>query len=340
MAEFSRIEEAWGFVELTDHEISKLREDVLPKIFNEDRIDLLPFCGLLYFKDKMWIGKVKCFTPCSDLVKALKPGEQDTSSIKFYVIESEHKIMDEMRTRGSLPRLETGVSVFALSLPSLSAYAQSVHQQFATYFVTVYGKIPQEKSLERRLILGLQSKLETAWFGEDGGEHSKDGCSQDFRALWTVKARAFIAVLRNAESLPPHILHNPEYEVREMSLDETLYAVEHWKFASESAKYRFACSHNLGFAVGAFLLGSNSPVSWAFTSWDGAISALQTLPGHRGKGLAKAIIKKLSVKLIGNGIHPFVYVEIIDTSFIPESLFTSLGFHLYKNVRFSWKYPC
>jgi len=336
MDEISRTLETWIYVELVDQEIAKLKEDILSKICKEDRIDLLPFYGLLYFKDKMWIGIVKRFTPSRCLLETLKLSMQ---SIDFYVIESEHKIADEMKTHTPVPELEIGVSVHCLSLPSSSDF-RTLYQQFGEYFITIYGKVPQQKSLKRRLILGLERKFEDAWFGEEEKSHNKIGHLDDAKPLWTLKAKAFIAVLRSQEDLPSHTAEHPDYEVREMSLSEIFYAVKHWKFSSESAKYRFACSRNIGLAVGAFQPGCDSPVSWAFTSWDGAISALNTMQGHQGKGLAKAIIRKLSSKLFKYGVFPFVYIEIIDTSFIPESLFSSLGFTLYKDIRFCWKYPC
>ena len=336
MDEISSTVETWSYVELEDQEIAKLREDILSIICKEDRIDLLPFYGFLYFKDKMWIGIVKKFTPKNCLLEALTLSMQ---SIDFYVIESEHKIADEMKSHTPVPELEIGVSVYCLSLPSSSDF-QVLYQQFGEFFTTFYGKIPQQKSLKRRLILGLERKFEDSWFGEEGKSHSKIGNLDDAKPLWTLKAKAFIAVLRSQEDSPADIPEHPDYEVREMSLPEIFYAVNHWKFASESAKYRFACSRNIGLAVGAFQPGSDSPVSWAFTSWDGAISALNTMQGHQGKGLAKAVVRKLSSKLIKCGIFPFVYIEIIDTSFIPESLFTGLGFTLYKDIWFHWKYPC
>ena len=337
MADVPSIIDSWNCVELNGQEITKLSEDVWHMVHNENRFDLLSFYGFLHFKDKMWIGKVKRLSPSDELLKTLKANRHQP--IVFYIIESEPKITDEVRVAHChTPQLENGVSVNSLSLPPHSEDVQSLHQLFGKYFVTTYSKIPLQESLERRIILNLHSKLEASLFGED--ENREDCSSEDFQAHWTPKAEAFIAVLHNPDAVPSQIPELAEYEIREMSLQETFYAVEHWKFGSESAKCRFACSCDLGLTVGAFQRGGNAPVSWAFASWDGSISALQTLPGHQGKGLAKAVVRKLSAKLISIGIHPFVHIEMIETSFVPESLFTSLGFQLYKDFVFRWKYPC
>ena len=335
MAETSDIVEMWRSVELSNQELSKLKEEVHHKIIDENHIALLPFHGFLQLKDKMWAGKVKLVTPGSALLETLR---SKMKPVEFYFIECEHRIIDGMKSHGPAPQLEWGVGVFTFSLLSPTEDFQPIIENLGKYFLAVYGNCSNKDQPSLPLIMGLGGMLNEAWVGE----HTLFRDIQaTFKAKWAaLRAMAFTAALRNPQSLLVKSFEHADYEVREMSLPETLYAVEHWKFATKSAKYRFACSQSLGMAVGAFESGSNSPVSWAFASWDGAIAALHTLPGHQRKGLAKTIVRMLSAKLIDIGLTPFVYIELIETSFVPESLFTSLGFELFRDIRFHWSQSC
>jgi len=327
MAEIHTIGKSWIDVEVTDEEIVKLKENILLKVHNENRVELTPFHGFLQLKDKMWVGKVKRITPGCDLLEGLKP---DKDPVEIYIVEVHHKVMDEINPYVSAEKLDWGVAVFAMSLSN--AKEEVILQSFANYFVAVYGEMPKEASMKRPQILGLASKLQSIL---------TVGAHANLKAVWSVKAEVFTAVLRDRAALVVEPANPSGYEIREMSLKETLYAADHWKYKTDSVTYRFVTSCMNGFVFGAFPIGSTNPVSWAYASWDGAISALQTIEGHKKKGLAKEIVKLLSVKLIENGVVPCAYVEDrMEGSNIPAALFASLGFEVYKDVKFHWSFPC
>ena len=327
MAEIPTIVKTWIDVEMTDEEIAKLKDDILLKVHNENRVELTSFHGFLQLKDRMWVGKVKRLAPGSDLLEALKP---DKGPVEIYIVEVHHKVMEEIDPYVSAEKLDWGVAVFAMSLST--SKEELILQNFASYFVAVYGEMPRQASMKRPQILGLGSKLQSII---TGGTHTT------LKAVWSVKAEVFTAVLRDRASLVAEFAIPSGYEIRELSLKETLYAADHWKYKTDSVTYRFATSCVNGFVFGAFPIGGTDPVSWAYASWDGAISALQTKEGHKKKGLAKEIVKLLSLKLIENGVIPCAYVEdIMEGSNIPAALFSSLGFEVHKDVKFHWSFPC
>lgn len=327
MAEISSVIEPWIDIEVTDEEIPNLKENIMFKVNNENRVELIPFHGFLQMKDKMWVGKVKRLTPGSGILEAIQSGSEP---VEIYVLEVHHKIVEEIESYASAVNLGWGVTAFALSLSS--AIEEVILQHFANYFVAVYGEMPKQASLKRPQILGLGSKLQ--------GLLSNRSPS-DLKAIWSVKAEVFTTALRDPLSLSAESTNLEGYQIMEMSLMETLYAADHWKYKTDSVTYRFATSCYNSMVLGAFPTGSSVPVSWVYASWDGAISGLQTVEGHKKKGLARAIVKKLSEILIDNGVIPFAYIEEdMEGSNIPAALFTSLGFEVYKDVKFQWSFPC
>ena len=327
MAEISSAVETWINVEVMDEEIAKLKENILFKVNNENRVELIPFHGFLQMKDKMWVGKVKRLTPGSGILKAMQEGIEP---VEIYVLEVHHKIIEEIEPYASGVNLDWGVTAFALSLSP--AIEEVILQHFASYFVAIYGEVPKPTSLKRPQILGLGSKLQGLLSSRS---HS------DLKAIWSVRAEVFTTALRDPLSLSGESTNLQGYQIKEMSLKETLYAADHWKYKTNSVTYRFATSCYNGMVFGAFPTGSSVPVSWAYASWDGAISGLQTVEGHKKKGLGRAIVRKLSELLIENGIIPYAYIEeSMEGSNIPAALFASLGFEVYKDVKFQWSFPC
>ena len=325
MAEISNILDTWINTELGDEDISKLKDSILSKIHNENRVELIPFHGFLQLKDKMWVGKVKRITPSDNLEKSLKSG---TEPLEIYFVEVYHKIIEEIESCAS-EKLDWGVAVFA---PSLSSADEDLTlQHLADYFVAVYSEIPKQTSQKRPQILGLGSKLQGILLSR---------ANSSAKAAWSVKADVFTTALLNPLLMPTELADPHGYEIREMSLKETLYAADHWKYKTDSVTYRFATSCSYGMVFGAFPTGSSVPVSWTYASWDGAVSGVQTVDQHKKKGLAKAIVRKLSLKLIENGIIPCAYIEDHEGSNIPAALFSSLGYEIFKDIKFQWSFPC
>ena len=146
-------------------------------------------------------------------------------------------------------------------------------------------------------------------------------------------SNAFIAWLAKTGDLK--ISHCPVgYHIRELTVEEAIFAHSHWKYRSNETFALFQCSAKDGLGVGAFCNASGNLVSWSVLSWDGAMAALTTIPGHQGKGLAKAVISSLSQKVIERKMVPYVYIEEIETSYIPEKLFRNLGFTVERETCF------
>ena len=310
--------EEWNSAELTDDELSQLKEDVLHEIRYKNRVDLLPLHGHLHFKDKLFFCKVKRLTPSMKLLNSLEPS---IASLTLYVVEGDHKIIEEMKAYGpaAWPEMEVWVSVYIMSSISNIGDNAGVLQSFGKYITSVYGKFIDHSSLERPVRFAMDGVLKQAMFAES---------ESIFASLWPTSVETFMVVLRGPEFLIDEKFQHPDYDIREMSLEETFCAADGWIFSTKGSRYRFASSYSLGLAVGAFPLGSNEPVSWAFCNWDGAVAALQTMPEHQGKGLAKAVVKLLAKKVFQNGSIPFACVR--SNAVAAESLFARIGFDVYK----------
>eukprot|EP00112_Aurelia_sp_Birch-Aquarium-sp1_P023585 Seg708.9 transcript_id=Seg708.9/GoldUCD/mRNA.D3Y31 product="hypothetical protein" protein_id=Seg708.9/GoldUCD/D3Y31 len=325
----------WHERVLEDEEIADLKNEVMGKVLNEERLDLLPFHGFLHFKEKIWTGKVKL----------LRPNFQEAGTSFFeekshalFVLEVQFKIIDEMKSKGSnnSKLFRKGITVFAASRPkqqSLDDVANPSWRQLCSYLLTTHRNTNDTDTghgyPDFRQFICLNQQLQA---------NLRTGADSLMQEFLEKKVTAFFAVLQDSKPEEfTKISNNVEgYVIREMTLTETLYAVDHWKFTSEVSKYRFSCSSRLGLAIGAFPDGSEYPVCWAFVSWEGAIAALQTLPGHQRKGLAKAVIKTIALKMIDIGLMPFVFIEDIDTAVVPERLFSSLAFMVHRDTKFVW----
>ena len=126
----------------------------------------------------------------------------------------------------------------------------------------------------------------------------------------------------------------PGYNIRNLTTDEAIHVHSQWKFKSNRIFSFFYCSAEEGLAIASFCNTSDKLVSWSLTLPCGAISALTTTSEHQGKCLAKAVICVLSQKLIERKMIPYLFFENIETSYIPEKLFKSLGFTVNKETAF------
>ena len=146
-------------------------------------------------------------------------------------------------------------------------------------------------------------------------------------------ACAFVAWLPKLEDLK--VTRCPAgYSIRNLTTDEAIHVHSQWKFTSNQTFSFFYRIAEEGLAVGAFCNTSDKLVSWSLILPHGAISALTTMSEHQGKGLAKAVICVLSQKMIERNMIPYLFVENIETSYIPEKLFKSLGFTVDKETAF------
>ena len=86
--------------------------------------------------------------------------------------------------------------------------------------------------------------------------------------------------------------------------------------------------------VGVYHVETNTLASWSILIRYGAIGMVGTHPDYRRKGLAKAVITSLCLKLLDNNIIPHAYIN--ETNVASCNLFQSLGFELFRDCQFYW----
>lgn len=80
------------------------------------------------------------------------------------------------------------------------------------------------------------------------------------------------------------------------------------------------------FAIGVFCKQTGRLLCRCLQSHNGAISALQTIEGARGKGYAKLLLKHVSKKLAESSIAPHAFVA--DSNEISMKIIAGVGFHI------------
>ena len=88
--------------------------------------------------------------------------------------------------------------------------------------------------------------------------------------------------------------------------------------------------------VGAYHAETNTLASWAVLMPYGAIGLVATHPEHRRKGLAKAVVSSLCVKLLDHNFDIIPYCYIVQNNIASINLFESLGFKLLIESEVLW----
>ncbi|XP_010867717.1 glycine N-acyltransferase-like protein 3 [Esox lucius] len=140
--------------------------------------------------------------------------------------------------------------------------------------------------------------------------------------------------LQDPSRLPPV---DSIIESKISSLDETHADLVNktWKFGmSESSlgKIRNMIRHYPSCCV--LNAENQQPIAWILTYPSCAIGMLYTLPEHRGKGLARALVNSMSRRLYAEGFPVYCFIEEGNT--MSHSLFTSLGFTEDPQYREAW----
>lgn len=114
--------------------------------------------------------------------------------------------------------------------------------------------------------------------------------------------------------------------LRVSSLNESHSALVNstWKFAMGECSEQFIRNMILHFPSSCVLDSEGRPVSWILTYASCAMGMLYTLPEHRQKGYAKALVTILSKKLHSEGYPVYCFIE--EENQLSYRLFTSLGF--------------
>ena len=323
-------------IELSDPaQLAEFEKETLRMITEDGRLELLLLHGLIHYKDKLWQGRITKVDFNEDFTEETKHDERGSSENSVSVLS----YIDVLQEPIILPELEPGLRSDAkyplISLRYITCFRSDEKKSVAQYFKDHYGKhttvdtpflTPKEPNDERIRVLGLSMNV---WDGiEDIYKHNKGFYNAGSSILTYLPTGKTLGRYTVAEG----------YEIREMTVPQCVFAATHWKYASPRSHNYYACCSQYGLAIGAFQIGSQTPVSWVFIGANGAISALITLPEHTRKGLARAVVGTITKKVISMGLIPFAFIEDIETAYRSKGLFQSLGFELCDEVRFTFTF--
>uniref|UniRef100_A0A8C1TM98 Glycine N-acyltransferase-like protein n=1 Tax=Cyprinus carpio TaxID=7962 RepID=A0A8C1TM98_CYPCA len=119
------------------------------------------------------------------------------------------------------------------------------------------------------------------------------------------------------------VLRDPSKLLHLSSLNESHLELVNrsWKFGCEDSKLMIK-NMILHFPSCCVLDSDNQPVAWILTYASCAMGMLYTLPEHRGKGYAKALVTIMSKRLHSQGYPVYCFIE--EENHLSYSLFTSL----------------
>ncbi|XP_061601025.1 glycine N-acyltransferase-like protein [Cololabis saira] len=107
-----------------------------------------------------------------------------------------------------------------------------------------------------------------------------------------------------------------------------------WKFGKNQGAVRMIHNMIANFPSCCVLDAEENPVSWILTYPSCAIGMLYTLPEHRGKGYAKALISCMAKRLKDRGYPVFCFIE--EENQVSYKLFKGMGFTEDPSHRETW----
>ncbi|KAB5582070.1 hypothetical protein PHYPO_G00182920 [Pangasianodon hypophthalmus] len=157
----------------------------------------------------------------------------------------------------------------------------------------------------------------------------------------------FVAVSRGVPVNKDHVCHlmqlqNPSnltserLPIRVSSLNESHIALVNstWKFGIGEFSEASIRNMIMNFPSCCVLDSEGRPVSWILTYASCAMGILYTMPEHRRKGYAKALVTILAKKLHSEGFPVYCFIE--EENQPSYRLFTSLGFTADPSYRAAW----
>lgn len=119
------------------------------------------------------------------------------------------------------------------------------------------------------------------------------------------------------------------------SLNESHLALVNstWKFGNEHS-IPMTRDMILNFPSCCVLDSDGQPVAWILTYASCAMGMLYTIPEHRGKGYAKALVTIMSRRLLSEGFPVYCFIE--EENHVSYRLFTNLGFTENPDYRAAW----
>ncbi|XP_047668248.1 glycine N-acyltransferase-like isoform X1 [Tachysurus fulvidraco] len=134
----------------------------------------------------------------------------------------------------------------------------------------------------------------------------------------------------------PSKLTTERFSLTVSSLDKSHVALVNstWKFGCGELSERFIREMIVNFPSCCLLDSEGRPVSWILTYASCAMGMLYTLPEHRQKGYAKALVTILAKKLHSDGYPVYCFIELENQP--SYRLFTTLGFTSDPSYRATW----
>ncbi|KAL7877027.1 hypothetical protein SRHO_G00036700 [Serrasalmus rhombeus] len=134
----------------------------------------------------------------------------------------------------------------------------------------------------------------------------------------------------------PSDLPTDRLSVQVSSLQESHAALVNstWKFCIGEFSERMIRNMILNFPSCCVLDSDGQPVAWMLTYCDCAMGILYTMPEHRRKGYAKALVSTMAKKLHSKGYPVYCFIE--DDNRLSYRLFASLGFTEDPSYRVTW----
>ncbi|XP_030627692.1 glycine N-acyltransferase-like protein 3 [Chanos chanos] len=135
---------------------------------------------------------------------------------------------------------------------------------------------------------------------------------------------------------PSHLPPTDSSALKVSSLNESHVTLVNstWKFAQEEHSMGMIRNMILNFPSCCLLDTAGQPVAWILTYESCAIGMLYTVPEHRGKGYAKALVTIISKKLFSQGYPVYCFIE--EENQVSYRLFSKLGFTEDPSYRATW----
>ncbi|XP_077351553.1 glycine-N-acyltransferase-like protein 3 [Festucalex cinctus] len=132
----------------------------------------------------------------------------------------------------------------------------------------------------------------------------------------------------------PAINSDLELRISSLELSHAHLVNQTWKFGGTEQTYKYLAFLISNFPTCCITDDEGRPVSWLLVYEYLAFGVLYTMPEHRNKGYAKALIRNMSQRFLAQSYPVFCYIE--EDNMVSYNLFKSLGFIEEPSYRELW----
>lgn len=152
--------------------------------------------------------------------------------------------------------------------------------------------------------------------------------------------------LKSFTNISVHLMYLPDTSClksveRELESKMTSLDLSHvdlvndtWKYGKNKQSHRLIADYISNFPSCCIKDEQGQPVSWIFTYNYWALGILYTVPEHRGRGYAKALVSAMAKRHHADGSPVYCFIE--EDSTVSYKLFKSLGFIEDPSYRAAW----